>query len=75
MEEHEDHDPVGIDPEQVFTDFAVEFGLIKAGESLPLPLWQYTMAIVERCACIGDRYDGHGDHNAGEEIRAIYGEP
>ncbi|VTU35502.1 hypothetical protein [Variovorax sp. RA8] len=72
--EDENSDPVGRHPEEVFADLATEYGLISKGETISLSLWQYTMAIVELCASIGDRYDQTG-LNAGEEIRAVYGEP
>jgi hypothetical protein len=60
--------------EQEFAAAAAEYGLIPKGETIPLPLWQYTMAIVELCASIGDKYS-NDEGNAGEEIRAVLGEP
>ena len=71
--EDESADPVGKHPEEVFAALAGECGLTFEGETIPLSLW-HTMAIVELCACAGDRYSAEGG-NAGEEIRATYGEP
>ena len=72
--EDESADPVGKHPEEVFAALAAECGLTFEVETVPLSLWQYTMEIIELCARVGDRYSAEGG-NAGEEIRATYGEP
>lgn len=72
--ENEDDDPVGpapADPIGVYTELAVQAGLVRPGDGLDQNLVDFAAAIVSRCAGIGDGYgDGEAGGNAGEHIRA-----
>lgn len=75
--ENEDSDPVGAaDPEAVFRQLAEQVGLIRPGDPLDRNVIELCFAVVERCASIGDAYDGTDEEtNAGEHIRADLGAP
>ncbi|MDN4590255.1 hypothetical protein DBA29_17330 [Xenophilus aerolatus] len=76
--ENEDDDPVGpapapADPIGVYTELAVQTGLVRPGDKLDQNLIDFAAALVDRCARVGDRYgDGEAGGNAGEHIRAEY---
>ena len=72
MVEDEDGDPVGPpprDPVALFTQAAVDAGLIKQGDKLDQNVIALCTSVVDACAAIGDQYripdmpeDTVGDH-------------
>lgn len=72
--EDEDIDPVGptpADPIGVYTELAVQAGLVRPGDKLDQNLIDFASALVERCASIGDAYTlPDNEACAGEHIRA-----
>lgn len=52
---------------------AVQHGVLFKGEILPPGLREYTLAVAEICASIGDQYRNDEGGRAGDEIRAHFG--
>lgn len=71
---NQDHDhagPPAVDAIGLYTELAVDAGLIREGDKLDQAQIDFATALVERCACLGDWYSRHDDDgNAGEHIRA-----
>ena len=77
MEENEDFDPVGAppsDPLAFFKAAAESAGVIRKGDPLDQMQVDYALAIVERCAVIGQAYSDDDFGNAGDHIRAELGQ-
>lgn len=71
----DEDEPDTFEPVEVFTQLAVDHGLIRPGDKLDQMVVDFAFALVERCAAVGDGYfDARNDTNAGENIRAVYGE-
>ncbi|MBC7707422.1 MAG: hypothetical protein H7274_26220 [Rhodoferax sp.] len=72
LDEDEDRDPVGPrprDPVALFTQAAVDVGLLKQGDKLDQNVIALCMRVVDAAAAIGDQYripdmpeDTVGDH-------------
>jgi hypothetical protein len=69
-----DCDEEKCDAQAEFERIAVEIGLMQAGEPMDPALLQYGFRVAELCASVGDRYTNAHGGNAGEHIRARYGE-
>ena len=60
---------------KTFTEIAASHGLTRHGDPLDRMVIDAMLEVVERCAAIGDRYgDDEAGGNAGEHIRAVFGD-
>jgi hypothetical protein len=67
-------DPQTLEPREVFTQLAVDLGLIRSGDKLDQSMFDFAAAVVEKCAKVADCYlDCRAETLIGEHIRTIYG--
>lgn len=72
-DENEDDDPVGPrNPLSLFTELALDAGLIAPGELLHPEAVDFALRLVDLCACVAERYDSEAfGGDAGQHIRAV----
>ena len=69
--DHSNEAPPPVDALDVYAELAERVGLIREGDNLDQTLIDFAMALVQRCAGLGDWYTRDDDEgNAGEHIRA-----
>lgn len=66
--------PKTREPREVFTEVAIDVGLIRQGDKLDQSMFDFAAAVVEKCATVADCYfDNRHETLVGEHIRTVYG--